>query len=773
MKVRRSDIILIGALVLLAAIPAFVQSNIRFLGTGQQGDSETIINEFSQDQVQLSKIAADRLAESAVFDAPEPFNAVVVQWEPTADGSGSLLDPFFLMEIRTGHDGDWSEWQPIQPSADFTEEEDALVAGDMIFVDGGAGTDTQVQLRTAQDLTLPKVLMTYIDSTGGPTTEELVLAMDALNRSNGIAFLDQQDEDNPKPNIISREVWCTNDSLCRPNEGNSGNGCVDSDRLYYVDDLSHLVVHHTVTSNDATNWAPIVRAIWSYHAFSRCWGDIGYNYLIDPYGNIYEGHRGGDNVMGTHAGYINADSMGVALMGTFTEDGPPYYGIKPPAAMEAALVDLLSWKADLEQIDPWDASFAPSLGSGRPNLMGHRDAHGTTSCPGQQAHDMLPQIRGQVATRLDFVQDRIFIDELSAAFERSNANWYTGTYNCGFNGNALYTYSTTNPAEAVNNATWSFEVPIDGYYVVDAHIPFCNTGENETNSAFYTIRHSNGETQVTLDHEDHVGLWGKLGSYEFKAGESYSVYLTDLALENGGVMWFDSVRLTPASGEDLPAPQLGLVQPEDGTWQGQREIAFTWSAEDLSAEQEIEIKFSTNISMTEIVQTVTVPSDPNFAIVTLDQAYSELYWQIVADNSFTFGESEVWRLGIDDVPPSTEIEFVTRNEIGNYTIQIAGSDGEGIGIEGYTVETRILNSRSGWTKLTENTTAATVVFNPPDPNVQYEFRVTGVDALGNTEMVSDDAKATSEDAVNVRPVQYVPMVRWEDEGPFLLPEDTD
>ncbi|MEM9776346.1 MAG: N-acetylmuramoyl-L-alanine amidase, partial [Chloroflexota bacterium] len=693
MKVRRSDIILIGALILLAAIPTFVQSNIRFLGTSQQEDSETVINEFSQDQVQLSRAASDRLAESVIFDAPEPFNAVVVQWEPTADGTGSLLDTFFLMEIRTGTDGDWSEWRPIQPSADFTEDQDALVAGDMVFVDGGVGTDTQVQLRTAQDLILPKVLMTYIDSRGGPTTEELILAMDQLNRSNGIAFLDQQNEDNPRPNIISREVWCTNDNLCRPNEGNSGNGCVDSDRLRYVDDLSHLVVHHTVTSNDATNWAPIVRAIWSYHAFSRCWGDIGYNYLIDPYGNIYEGHRGGDNVMGTHAGYINADSMGVALLGTFTEPGPPYNGIRPPAAMEASLVDLLAWKADKEQIDPWDASFAPSLGSGRPNLMGHRDAHGTTSCPGQQAHDTLPQIRGQVASRLDFVQDRIFVDELSASFDRSNANWYTGRYNCGFNQNALFTYSTTNPAEAVNNATWSFEVPIDGYYVVDAHIPFCNTGEDETNSAFYTISHLNGDTQVMLDQEDHIGLWGKLGSYEFKAGETYSVYLTDLALGNGGVMWFDAVRLTPASGDDLPSPKLGLNSPQDGSWLAQREIEFEWSAEDFYSAQDVELRLSTNISMTEIVQTVNVSSDVTSTLVTLEQSYSELYWQLVTENALTTSESEVWRIGVDDVPPSTAIRVITRDDAGIYTIGIDGSDGDGIGIEGYTVESRVLNSR--------------------------------------------------------------------------------
>ncbi|MEM9777766.1 MAG: hypothetical protein AAF902_24530, partial [Chloroflexota bacterium] len=125
----------------------------------------------------------------------------------------------------------------------------------------------------------------------------------------------------------------------------------------------------------------------------------------------------------------------------------------------------------------------------------------------------------------------------------------------------------------------------------------------------------------------------------------------------------------------------------------------------------------------------------------------------------------------DDVPPSTAIRVITRDDAGIYTIGIDGSDGDGIGIEGYTVESRVLNSRSAWTTLEENTAARTIVFNPPDPSVQYEFRVIGIDALGNVEAVSDEAKATSEDAVEIRPALYFPVIRWEKEYPFPLPED--
>ncbi len=752
MKVVRSDWLLIALLIFLGAIPTLVLSNASFLGTNQDTDEPIPVEEFSLENVETTQIAADRPAESGLIAAPHPFNALVVEWTPPEK-------LFFFIEMRTGDEnGVWSDWNLLEASADLTVEGSDLVTSDMFFVGDASQTHTQVQLRSSLPSIIPNVRLTFIDSTNGPTTTELVAEQAdltaALQASSG--FVAEDTLANPKPEIISRDVWCTSD-LCRPDEGNSGNGCVDGDRLRYAN-VSHLVVHHTVTSNSATNWAPVVRAIWQYHAFSRCWGDIGYNYLIDPNGNIYEGHRGGDNVMGTHAGNINSDSMGVSLLGTFTEPGPPYNGIKPPPAMADALVDILAWKADLEDIDPWGSSYADSLSSGRPNLMGHRDAHGTTSCPGQQAHDMLPEIRQRVAERLDFVPDRIYIDELSSGFERSDANWYTGKYDCGFNGNAWFTFSTNNPAEAVNNGTWTFQVPTDGFYVVDAMIPFCNTGERETSSAPYQIRHARGSTDVVIDQDAHLGLWAKLGSYEFKAGETYSVYLSDLTVDSGNGIWFDAIRLTPATGDDIPQPEFTLISPADGAWVNQQTVDFVWDYDVFFGPQQWSLKLSTTEDMQSIVSNVTLSSGVTQTTVSLDQPYDELFWQVEV-LGLTAAEpdpEDVWQVGIDVEAPKTDIVSIAQRSDGSYRIFLAGED-DGSGLASYTVEYRVSESRAVWSVLAEDVSDSVIGFAPSDGSA-YEFRVIGADAAGNVEVVEDVAKGSTVDAVVLRPVIFFPYI---------------
>ena len=748
MRLRRNDWLLIGALILLAALPMLVQSNIAWLGTNQD-EGETLLEEVSLENLEVRQIAADLSAESDIIDAPHPFNAVVVEWTPSSD-------PFFSLEVRTGQNGEWGNWWQLQASPDLTQPGDHLITGSMLFVNGGESTHEQVQLRSSVASVIENVRMTFIDSTAGPTTNELVASMDALRAADtdGTAFLVEQTSANPKPRVISRDVWCTSD-LCRPQEGNSGNGCINSDRLRYIN-VTHLVVHHTVTSNDATNWAPVVRAIWNYHAFSRCWGDIGYNYLIDPYGNIYEGHRGGDNVAGTHAGYINTDSMGVSLLGTFTEAGPPYYGIKPPPAMADALVDILAWKADQKKIDPWGSSWAKSLGSGRPNLMGHRDAHGTTSCPGQQAHDMLPEIRQRVAERLDFVPDRIYIDELSSDFSKSRANWYPGAYNCGFNGNAWFTFSTSNINESTNVGEWTLEVPADGFYVVEAMIPFCNTSNSETSSANYRITHENGTNNVIIDQDDHVGLWAKIGSYEFQAGESYTLRLSDLTQDNGRGVWFDAIRLTPATGDDLPEPEFSLTAPEDGVWIKNREVEFEWGIDNFYGPQQIALRLSTTPDMQTEVYNLTLTPGLTSTSVTLNQDYSELYWQIQALGTNN-GMSEVKRLGVDTLPPSTTVTRVIQEENGSYVIGLGGTDGEGSGISYFSVHYRVAGTGDSWVRLQDNIRGSAVRFVPNDQAI-YEFRVAGTDQLGNIEPFENEATGSTANAILVRPMQFLPII---------------
>src|SRR5437870_7834653 len=84
-----------------------------------------------------------------------------------------------------------------------------------------------------------------------------------------------------------------------------------------------------------------------YHVKGNGWNDIGYNFLVDRYGQVFEGRYGGvdRNVVGAHAEGFNTGSVGVAVIGTFESSG-----ITPAA--RAALVSLLAWRLDVAHVDP-------------------------------------------------------------------------------------------------------------------------------------------------------------------------------------------------------------------------------------------------------------------------------------------------------------------------------------------------------------------------------------------------------------------------------------
>ena len=157
-----------------------------------------------------------------------------------------------------------------------------------------------------------------------------------------------------------------------------------------------IVLHHTASEirdingdnrMDSRDYKAILRAIYQYHAVTRGWGDIGYNYIIDPLGNVYEGRYGGDKVVGAHARCYNNGSMGISIIGNYENTSIP-----EPALQ--SLISLVAQKSALLGIDPEGVSTF--RGKKLPNIIGHRDI-GATSCPGGEFYDTLPLIRQRAA----------------------------------------------------------------------------------------------------------------------------------------------------------------------------------------------------------------------------------------------------------------------------------------------------------------------------------------------------------------------------------------
>jgi len=164
--------------------------------------------------------------------------------------------------------------------------------------------------------------------------------------------------------------------------------------------VTHAVVHHTAGANDLTDWAAEVRNIWYFHTFTNGWGDIGYNYLIDPNGVIYEGRAGGSGAIGAHFSCRNTNTVGIALLGTYST-------VAPTNAALASLEKLLADLCRLDAIDPTAMLYHAPSQLMLPTILGHRDGnpsavtctHGT-ECPGDVLYSMLPAIRTDVAAIL-------------------------------------------------------------------------------------------------------------------------------------------------------------------------------------------------------------------------------------------------------------------------------------------------------------------------------------------------------------------------------------
>ncbi len=161
--------------------------------------------------------------------------------------------------------------------------------------------------------------------------------------------------------------------------------------------IKKAVVHHTVSSNSySQSQVPgMIAGIQAYHQDGRGWDDIGYNFVVDKYGGIWEGRGGGIDrpVIGAHASGFNTNTVGISVLGD-------YSSATPSSATLEGVSRIAGWKLYTGAVDPSGSSSFTSGGGTKyaagtvvnlPNVIGHRDV-GATTCPGT-IHSYLGQIR--------------------------------------------------------------------------------------------------------------------------------------------------------------------------------------------------------------------------------------------------------------------------------------------------------------------------------------------------------------------------------------------
>lgn len=651
-------------------------------------------------------VNAERAGQFVISQiAPLPFNVVVPRWQATIPPDGQLN-----LYLRTApENGPWTEWYPLQVNPDLTLPTDPDTTGDFIAVPAADVTHRRLEVAVnllpapnGETPVLHGMTFTFIDSIHGAMGQGVTALNSADTRLNQTLTVDPY----PKPAVVSRAQWCNQPE------------CNYSDGLQYYP-VTHLIVHHTVSNNDTVDWLANVRAIWYYHTFTRGWGDIGYNYLVDPNGVIYEGHLGGDDVVGTHASGANRGSLGVALLGTFSVD-------TPPEPMLNALADLLAWKTAQKQLDLADASTLPDLDWGLLNLVGHRDVYGTTECPGSAAHLLIPQIRDRINQKIGFTTSYRYIDELSDDFTRSPATWYDGPYQCGFDSHAYYTFSTTDPNQAVNWGEWNLALPTGGHYSLDVYVPRCNTDSLDTEQAIYKVTHAGGISTVTISQQANLGLWTSVGEFNFNTSGG-KLRLADLTPnESGRPIWFDAVRL-----RFLETLVVNLQPPPD-VWLTASTVNFVWQVNHFDAIDHIQVQAATDGGFANVILAQDVGGQETSLSHTFSQDYPVIYWRILVTTvTGNVLISTPTTFHLDTAPPTSSVVSLYTTGDDRYQMTWQGVDATS-GIDSYDVAYRP-DGASNWTTLLNNTTVTRTLFTPPNPNLTYWLRVQATDRAGNSE----------------------------------------
>jgi hypothetical protein len=337
-----------------------------------------------------AEVSARRLTvlRSRAIAAPKRFNLVGLRWR----GAHSAK---LVLRVRRSGEG-WGRWTKVPVDSDDapdrgSRETTRLATSAPVW----AGDADELQYRLSARGPVRALTLHFVNSEGTATALDRLRTRIGHTMSGAVSavasvFGGDARAQTGEPGIIRREQWGA--SACPPRAAPQ------------YGQVKLAFIHHTVTANDygPEDSAAMVLGICRYHRNSNGWNDIGYQFLVDKYGQIFEGRAGGiDNaVVGAQAQGYNDQSTGIANLGTFSTVGQTDAGL-------GALARLLSWKLALHGVPPQGKVLVRS-GGGSLNrypagaevelntISGHRDAD-ATACPGDGLYSQLSRLRAMVA----------------------------------------------------------------------------------------------------------------------------------------------------------------------------------------------------------------------------------------------------------------------------------------------------------------------------------------------------------------------------------------
>ena len=323
---------------------------------------------------------------SAPLRAPKRFNVVGLRWRGHAE-------PDVRMRVRKAG-GRWTPWRTLD-----AESEHGPDAGTGEHTRGGvtapawAGQADFLQYRLSRRV--PGLRIHFVNSTGTATAADRAKTGARRFVSRGLVTaarllpVGRAHAAEAQPAMVMRDGWGAKD--CPPRAAPS------------YGTVKAMFVHHTVTMNDYTpeEAKSAVLGICRYHRNSNGWNDIGYNFLVDKYGTLYEGRAGGIDraVLGAHTQGFNGEASAVSNIGD-------YSSVPQTQVALDAMARLIRWKLPLHG-QPTGGTVVLTSAGGASNrwsagtrvalnrISGHRDGN-NTACPGNALYAQLPALRSMV-----------------------------------------------------------------------------------------------------------------------------------------------------------------------------------------------------------------------------------------------------------------------------------------------------------------------------------------------------------------------------------------
>ncbi|MFY9219391.1 MAG: SpoIID/LytB domain-containing protein [Candidatus Nanopelagicales bacterium] len=347
--------------------------------------------------------SADAETDSAIGPASEGLVPAAVTAQTSTDPFGLVgitaadaFDPQTRIVIRIKEEDGWSDWAQLplsehRPDPGTAEAESVRYATEPLATNGADGV--QVRIDTPDGRVPTDTQLTMIDN---PVTEQ-----DGRLGTRSVP-VDSAAAAAAKPTIITRAQWGADESLRRGT-------------TTYADTVKVAFVHHVVSSNNYSEGqaAQQMRNVYSWFTQGIGVNDFGYNFVVDRFGNIYEGRAGGIDaaVNGAHTQGFNTQTFAVSFLGNAdTLDPSRSAGDR----IVNAFADLIAWKFAVHHVNPNATAVLTSSGPGpgqggtsmywpgvkvsSPTIAGHGDI-GNTSCPGDFLRPSIPKIRQLVAQR--------------------------------------------------------------------------------------------------------------------------------------------------------------------------------------------------------------------------------------------------------------------------------------------------------------------------------------------------------------------------------------